>query len=213
MKKNANVPLTIAALALMLAPGMAFAQVSVEAGASVDAGSRQGERREAFQQGREERRAELDLRIEAAKERGAEARARFASTSADVKARIETNVKERVQAHAGRIHANLSAAFGRLAAFEAKVEARLDELASAGVDVSLSREELETATAVRVSGEANIADLKADLDAGLAAETSREEVVALMRAAREELARVRQAYAEVLIQVRADVKASKEQGA
>lgn len=210
MQKNVAALMAIAAIA-GLSPFIALAYDSASAEVRVNAGG-QGERRDMSKDG--ERRMDLEARIGDMKTRiegrGEEMREKFASSSAAFKARLEDGVKERVQKHADTIYLSLTAALDRLAAFETKVEARLDELADAGVDVSLSREKLAVAADVRADAAANIADLEADLEAALDGETSRSEVVALVRAAREELASVRTAYAEVLIQIRADVKASKE---
>lgn len=207
MKKNATAVLTLALLVGFALPVAAMAQVSLGAEANVNVKT---EKRLMSDEGKEERRARIEARVAEIQSRVGSARGQFASSSAEAKVRIETNKKERVTKHTDRIYGMLTASLDRLDTFEGKIEARLDELASAGVDVSLTRSELALAADARVDAAASIADLKADLALALEGETSKAEVMALVRTAREELASVRQAYAQVLVQLRADVKASKQ---
>ncbi|MDP2158505.1 MAG: hypothetical protein Q8K68_12450 [Nitrospirota bacterium] len=161
-------------------------------------------------QERKEKRAEDHVqRQEERTERGANVQARSASSSIEVRMNLSKDRKARVEKHVDTIYGTLSASLERLASFEGRVEARLDELAATGIDVSLSREKLDSASTVRIAAVANIASLEANLKAVLTGETSRNEIMDIMKKAREELAMVRKAYAEVLIQVRADVTESR----
>lgn len=218
MTKNASVIVPILIFASMLLPGAASANVHASADVRADGGGGEyrgffglfAERREDRADMRDARKDDRSERKDETHDRRAEIRARFASSSAQMKARFSDVLQARIRTHADHIHSSLTAALDRLTAFEAKVDARLDALAAAGIDVSRSRDELEAAAAVRVRAGTAIADLDADLSAALDGQTSREEVMAIMQAAREELADVRRAYAKVLVQIRADVKASKD---
>lgn len=157
----------------------------------------------------EDREAAMQERREALNARLGEIKARVATRTDEVKARIADHLKANAELITGRIFAHITASLDRIDTFDAHVETRLDELAAANVDVTASRSELSKAQAVHASAEANILDLKADLKAELDGETTRSELMAILKAAREEVASVRKAYADVLLQIRVDVKASK----
>ncbi len=201
--KNATALISIIAFTGMVLPVMVSAQVETSVEVKTEPGRVEGRgflgifgNREAAQEERQQYRAE---------DKGT----RSMNTSAEVRMNLESNRKERIEKHADRIYGTLSAALERLSGFEAKVETRLDELAGTGIDVSLSREKLEAASTARVAATTNIATLEADLKTQLSAETSRNEIMAIMKEAQKELVDVRKAYADVLMQMRADVNASK----
>lgn len=201
--KNATALISIIAFTGMVLPVMVSAQVETSVEVKTEPGRVEGRgffgvfgNREAAQEERKQYRAE---------DKGT----RSMNTSAEARMNLESNRKERIEKHVDRIYGTLSAALERLSGFEAKVETRLDELAGTGIDVSLSREKLEVASTARVTAAASIATLEADLKAQLGAETSRNEIMTIMKEAREELVDVRKAYADVLMQMRIDVNASK----
>ena len=162
------------------------------------------ERRALFLENQEERREHLQERIDGAKER-------LASTSAEVRVQLAAKLKERITLHSDRIFDAFDAALSRLMSLEEKIDARLDELEARGVDVTDSRIALDAAVAARVNADANLVDLKADISAEVEGETSREDILAIARAAREEVAAVREAYADVLLTLRADVRAAESE--
>ena len=205
--KNATALISIIAFTGMVLPVMVSAQVETTVEVKTEPGRVEGRgflgmfgNREAAQEERQQQRAE---------NKGTDVQTRSMNVSAEARMNLEENRKVRIEKHADRIYGTLSAALERLSGFEAKVEARLDELEEKDIDVSLSREKLEAASTARVTATANIATLEADLKATLGAETSRNEIMAIMKEARKELVDVRKAYAAVLIQMRADVNASK----
>lgn len=128
----------------------------------------------------------------------------------EVRTRVDAMLKTRVETFSTRVFDRVSAALERLEAFDAKVEARIAELSARGVDTARASAELAEARAIRAQAEADVAALEARFSAALGGETSRQELTAMLRDARQELRDARLAYAEVLIALRTSVRAAND---
>jgi hypothetical protein len=183
--------LQVAALAALLAltPFIASAQATTSPrGTAERVRGVWAEQREAFEQRKQEM---SQLREEKREE---------------MRTKLEERTRARAEAFGTRIFDGMTAALTRLEGLEGKIKERMDMLEAKGVDTAGSEDKLDAAEAQREKAEAAVSDAKEAFTAAVAGETSRQELMGIVKEAREELRVTRQAYVDVLVTLRADVK-------
>lgn len=175
---------------MLLAPQLALAQRDASSASST--GSDRGmweKRKEAIQQRLEGLQEKQEVKRE------------------EIRLKLEEGMRQRVQAFSARVFTGIGAALDRIEALDAKIEERISSLAARGVDTAASEEKLEVARDRHADAVEALSDLEASFTTAVANETSRPELMGILQEARTELRSVRQAYVDVLVTLRADVRA------
>ncbi len=151
----------------------------------------------------EERQALIRTHMEERKAMLVEKRARFASTTAERKEKLDEKLTEKAADRYDHAMQLMNAMLLRLSGIADRIDARIDVLAGAGVDVSAAETALSDARSGITTAETAVAVLAESIAEALISETPRESLQATRSLAEEAKAAIRAAHESLRAAVKA----------